>query len=283
MRTALANWLHDTLDRGQQPTLPPPVALFHCQQPQHIHNVPLHYPSLIFVLDGVKQLHLNGELQEAQAGEVIMLPPGHIALANLPPANGRYLALTLALPEPPPATEPRVRCFSRQQARWTHPAPAPIWLMLQQWIDGHHQHSLPENWHAGRSREIRDHLLASGNADHLTRYHTSAQQQVLSLIYGDLSKPWRLADAARQLCCSDSTLQRQLARESTSFSALLEEARMVSALGMLQGSQQPIQLIAENVGYQSASRFAERFRDRFGLLPSTLRDTHQRQDEVSER
>ncbi|MCU0827909.1 MAG: helix-turn-helix domain-containing protein [Tabrizicola sp.] len=46
---------------------------------------------------------------------------------------------------------------------------------------------------------------------------------------------------------------------------------MNRALGLLQTTDNPVQQIAFAVGYASASRFAVRFRARFGLAPSAIR------------
>ena len=56
------------------------------------------------------------------------------------------------------------------------------------------------------------------------------------------------------------------------------DARMTFALGMIQTTDLPINRIALDVGYASPSRFAVRFRERFGISPS-----HVRQADVNER
>ena len=74
------------------------------------------------------------------------------------------------------------------------------------------------------------------------------------------------------MAMSEATLRRRLAADGTSFSALLTDLRMTRALGMLQTTDLPVGTIAAEVGYASASRFALRFRDRFGVSPSAIRD-----------
>jgi AraC-like DNA-binding protein len=46
---------------------------------------------------------------------------------------------------------------------------------------------------------------------------------------------------------------------------------MTSALLLLQSTGLPVGQIALDVGYESASRFAIRFRERFGCAPSAIR------------
>ncbi len=61
--------------------------------------------------------------------------------------------------------------------------------------------------------------------------------------------------------------------EGARFRPLLEQARLAAALGLPQGNWRTIMDVAASVGYQSPSRFAERFRQHFGLSPSELRAT----------
>lgn len=83
--------------------------------------------------------------------------------------------------------------------------------------------------------------------------------------------PWRSADAARSLAVSEATLRRRLAADGTRFGDLLVDVRMTHALGLLQTSDLAINRIALEVGYASASRFALRFKARFGVSPSAIR------------
>ena len=67
------------------------------------------------------------------------------------------------------------------------------------------------------------------------------------------------------------TLRRHLQGEGVSFQDLLIDVRMSHALALLQVTDLPIGQIALEVGYDSASRFAVRFRRRFAMSPSEVR------------
>lgn len=88
-------------------------------------------------------------------------------------------------------------------------------------------------------------------------------------------EPWTLAVAARRMAMSEATLRRRLAEEGCSFGALLADTRMSLAMVLLQSTDHPVNRIALEVGYESASRFAIRFRARFGFAPTAIRG-HQR-------
>jgi len=95
--------------------------------------------------------------------------------------------------------------------------------------------------------------------------------RVRRMLAGDPAFEWRSADVARRFAMSEASLRRRLAAEETSLSALLLDVRMSAALTLLQSTAQPVTRIAGEVGYQSPSQFAVRFRQRFGCSPTDVR------------
>jgi AraC-like DNA-binding protein len=85
------------------------------------------------------------------------------------------------------------------------------------------------------------------------------------------AEPWTTAAAAQRLALSEATLRRRLAAEGTSFGDLLTDMRMSLAMLLLQSTDHAVNRIALEVGYESASRFAIRFRERFGFPPTAIR------------
>jgi AraC-like DNA-binding protein len=75
------------------------------------------------------------------------------------------------------------------------------------------------------------------------------------------------------LLMSESKLRRKLKLEGTSVQEIKDQARLGLALHLLQTSSNSIGVIADKCGYQSQSRFTERFKKRFGLTPSELKKT----------
>lgn len=82
---------------------------------------------------------------------------------------------------------------------------------------------------------------------------------------------WTLAMLAHAFHTSASTLRRRLAGCGANFSQLLLEARLETALGLLQTTQLAVGDVAARCGYQSHSRFSAAFRRRFGFAPKQLR------------
>lgn len=82
---------------------------------------------------------------------------------------------------------------------------------------------------------------------------------------------WTATTLAQSLAMSEATFRRRLAEQGQSFSAILIDVRMTMALTLLQVTDRPIAHIAGQVGYESASRFSERFKRRFGFSPTAVR------------
>lgn len=101
----------------------------------------------------------------------------------------------------------------------------------------------------------------------------SMANRVRRLISSALSADWHTADVAHQLAMSEATLRRHLAKEGQPFAKILSDVRMCHALSMLQCTNMPIGQIALEVGYESASRFTARFKNRFGFLPKQIRES----------
>lgn len=83
-------------------------------------------------------------------------------------------------------------------------------------------------------------------------------------------RDWTLESVARHFAVGESSLRRYLHKQGQSFSEILERVRMAIALQRLQSSNLAVAEIAGQVGYASASRFSQRFRQRYGLPPSQV-------------
>ena len=96
-------------------------------------------------------------------------------------------------------------------------------------------------------------------------------RRIRSLVARDPSRGWKAGEMARAVSMSEATLRRHLREKGVSFQELLIDVRMSHALALLQVTDLPIGQIALEVGYDSASRFAVRFRRRFAMSPSAVR------------
>lgn len=113
--------------------------------------------------------------------------------------------------------------------------------------------------------------LAENDVTLATQQATTAAAKLRRLVTGSLSAVWTVSGAAEHLAISEATLRRRLKAEGTTFGEVLTDARMSSAMTLLQSTNRAVSHIASDVGYESASRFSVRFRARFGFAPSAVR------------
>ncbi len=99
----------------------------------------------------------------------------------------------------------------------------------------------------------------------------SLTARVRRLLESSIADPWTIATIADRLALSEATLRRRLSQEGTTVGDLLVDVRMSQAMLLLQSTDQAVNRIALDVGYESPSRFANRFRERFGFAPTAIR------------
>ena len=132
--------------------------------------------------------------------------------------------------------------------------------------------ALPASVARQRVLEVLHWLLEQhGIALHAPPANPGVSVKVCALIAGQLDADWTAGRIASELAVSEATLRRRLTAEGASLTQLLVEARMATALTLLQATAQPVSSIALSVGYESPSRFAVRFRQRFGFAPTAVR------------
>lgn len=131
--------------------------------------------------------------------------------------------------------------------------------------------ALPDAIARQRVLEVMHWLLEHAIALRTSPVSATVSVKLRALIVGRLDSDWTAERVARELALSEATLRRRLATEGTSLTELLVDARMATALTLLQATAQPVSEIAATVGYESPSRFAVRFRQRFGFAPTAVR------------
>ncbi|MGH3739525.1 MAG: helix-turn-helix transcriptional regulator, partial [Micromonosporaceae bacterium] len=95
--------------------------------------------------------------------------------------------------------------------------------------------------------------------------------QVRDLMRASPDGPPSLSRIAAELMTTPRTLRRHLAREGTSFRALLTEVRDQLAVRWLSDGSLPVREIAERLGYADTSTFTHAFTRRHGQSPREYR------------
>ncbi len=255
------------------------LGLFHARCAQALRAVPIHQPTVVLILGGHKELVAGERLIHATSGDLLLLPASHeLSFANHPAPNAPYLAVMVSFL--PAAVERFSQTYGASLQVWDQP---PIWhgqvseavlLAFTQWVELACGTSLSAELLLHRQIELLLLLTQAGLVGNLLLARQSSwRQRVSALLALAPAHPWEAAEVARRLGVGESSLRRHLRGEESGFRGLLEEVRLVAGLGLLQETFWPIARVAAEVGYDSHSRFSERFRRRFGVTPSELRRT----------
>lgn len=246
------------------------------RQPLKFRRLWLDLPTLVLVESGCKVLHGEAGTFRVEAGQAVALAGGQaFDVSNFPGEAASYRARWLAWERgllegwrTPPGVRPQPVVALGPVA----PAFAEAFTALTLSLE---DPALPDAVVGHRALEM---LVWLEGAGRLILDYTQFAPRVRRLLAGDPAREWRSPGVAAQFAMSEASLRRHLAAEDTSLSEILLDVRMSTALTLLQSTGQPVTRIAGEVGYQSPSQFAVRFRRRFGCSPSDIRRDSPRRD-----
>lgn len=250
-------------------------------QPQALEfaRLPIDQALLIRVHRGSKRLRWKGGEWVIHAGEAALIAAGQaFDVANLVPDQGAYESAWLAW-DPDLLADHAERFPQRQTAEGVHLLGRLEAAFNAAFEQAHAMLSadslLPHAIARHRIAELL-HWLDHHGAGPKPARAAKSSSRVRQLLAAAPDRRWSAAEIAERLAMSEATLRRRLAAEGVSLSELLVDVRMSYTLTLLQTSDRPISQIALETGYESPSRFAVRFRQRFGFAPTAVRG-HQRQ------
>lgn len=105
-------------------------------------------------------------------------------------------------------------------------------------------------------------------------YETTLASRVLSFLEFEGNFGASLSQTAATLGYSERGLRRELEKTGDSYRLLMEQVRERRARKLLASSNQAIQAIAYELGYEAPSNFARSFKRWTGVSPSAYRDAH---------
>jgi len=230
--------------------------------------------SLIFVDSGSKTLGSGREPSEPttiRAGEAVALAGLHdFDITNKPGAEQPYQARSLIIAPELLSADIKGATNVTTLTRVPQP-PAGLREAFERAMAAIEAgDALPARIAASRVREVLLWLAEAGYA-FAQPHPPGLVDRVRDLLAAAPARPWRSEEIATRLGVSEATLRRKLAASGTAFSELLADIRMSTALFLLQSTDRPVTVIAGDVGYDSPSRFAARFRARFDFSPSDIR------------
>ncbi|OUS07709.1 AraC family transcriptional regulator [Gammaproteobacteria bacterium 42_54_T18] len=251
-----------------------PFSVYTSVKEQKLLNVPIVKPLLIIVLSGDKEIGKDKKVV-CHSGDFIFLSDSSgINIRNIP-KDQEYFALLIEFDQQDfdafQVNSPQVNAINKQHYYVGKTTPV-LEQCLQQFVES----SLwaPEQLWPLRKREIIELLCLMGHKEILSMVGNSKVGRRLNdMFYEQDFHELSIEFICNQLAMSESTLRRKLKSEGTSVQKIKDQAKLGLGLHLLQTTRHSIGLIAEQCGYQSQSRFADRFKGRFGLTPSELRKT----------
>lgn len=251
------------------------AGVIQARQAHVLRRVPIFMSTLCRVRQGEK--HIQDGEREMRAGpqHMVLMPAGReLGMANHPGSSGYYIADTVSFSSDFLRAF-RIRLGVQNQVQQGSALCVPLdshsanaWTNLLACLATNAPQAMRNHYAEGVLLALS---LAGQAGPLLTDRHDPLAARVEQLLMHDPAGNWSVASVAERLHMGASTLRRRLAEEGSSFSHILEQARLGFALQCLQGTARPIGEIAAACGYASASRFSARFRQHYGLSPRALR------------
>lgn len=240
-------------------------------------------PMIIIVRRGSKVIQSSSYAFELKAGEAIAIASGQVFdFENVPAPDGDYEARWLTL-------DPEIVAAFGEPAGARPVAPACLLGRMSPGLSGAFENAvlalqdegdLPDGIVRHRVTELLAWLGAFG-ARFSLMLPDSFAARIRRLAGARPGEDWTSSDIAGRLGVSEATLRRRLQDEGSSLRAVLTDIRMTHAMNLLQSSNMPVSAIAASAGFESQSRFAIRFRNRFGFPPTAVRGQRQEAGRVA--
>jgi len=256
------------------------LSIYKCYKPQQLYQVFFNQPTMLMVVNGHKEVKIHSKSLSIHKGELLLLPPGTTMwIGNFPDNQEKeYLGLGFRFDEE--ALKHFRMIYGTSLEGWNTAAqlhtkaPNSVIKILDQMIDWDNRYSTNTQVIQHRQVELLLILAQEGLIGNiLLAEHPSWKQRVSQLLMVDPARSWSLEEVCSRLGVSESSLRRKLQSEQAGFRELLEEVRLSHGLSLLLETTQPVGQVADAAGYQSQSRFGERFKLRFGMTPTELRRT----------
>lgn len=277
LKNSLTNLLSEYVDKPPEQWM----SVFQSHHIQRIREIPFLQPTLLLVVEGDKSITMNNTEWSLQAGDLFCVPADTtLWLSNIPhQLSNNYFGIAVVF------SFETLRLFRNNYGThlnswdtstiWNAPAPDSVITALLQWVElSCNDQPIEPQIAQHRQIELLLLLAQAGLAGNLlVNLQASWRQRVSHNLHLDLSRSWKIEDICKILNISESSLRRRLQKEQSSFRELLEEARLTAGLSLLMETPWSIGRVADSVGYQSQSRFGERFKQRFGTTPTELKRT----------
>jgi AraC-like DNA-binding protein len=242
------------------------------KQSYTLHALNIDTPLFAIPLEGMKRVHSEHSPIHVRRGEVFLVTkPQVLDVENVPDRiTGRYLAIGIPLPS---NVLEAARQLIPNRAATSASAVASVSIEpyvedISAWLSALLRGDSLRVYHAMVGLALR--VYEEGLHELLQPRAPSLAAQIRAMISIEPAKDWSSEEIEHTLAMSGATLRRRLAADGTSLRDVIVEARLSQAFMLLSTTNLPVKTVALRVGYNSASTFARRFNERYGVEPSRL-------------
>ncbi|ABV86574.1 helix-turn-helix transcriptional regulator [Shewanella pealeana] len=252
------------------------IERFYGQKSQPLRNVPVYTPSIIAVTSGVKALLWQGE--------TLVFDPNHWLLASSTqaltfvnePYQSKFQSIQLSFLSPPSEWVLKLHAKSEISDSTFLSSPSlkvndslnfaflQLIAMSEQSLSSAVQQCYLDAFYLQLNEQGALSRLFEGD-------FLSLREKVSRYLSADPAANHTIDNTCSHFAMSQATFMRHLSKEGTSFRVILAEVRMLCAIGIMQSisARNAVPLsqleLAIRCGYQSESRFSQRFKTQFGI------------------
>ncbi|HXU92937.1 MAG TPA: helix-turn-helix transcriptional regulator [Gallionella sp.] len=236
-----------------------------------LHAVACDIPLLMIPLSGMKRFHAGGRTWECATGQFLMT---HFAMQadieNIPDGVAPYRAWAIPFPWEV-VSMARGLLVGAVQKQGEAVSVGELFVAMDALLayigDADTTDTALRNY---RLLGILLALFRAGYGQFLLAHDPSLSARIRLAVSADPAREWTSAHFEDVFCISGATLRRRLVAEGTSLRALIQDARLHSALVQLQVTRKPVKAVALDHGYRSIPSFRRNFTERFGIDPAEV-------------
>lgn len=241
-------------------------------------------PMVILVLQGTKIIEFDHQKSTVHAGEILVIPAGTtLDIINLNTEDDSYLACYFTWESKPLKFYEKMRTGHHskylENVKILKNIPESFkesFLQISNQLTTIDHHDLVNHKFVEILIWLEQMGIVFSSVENLT-----LSQKITQLISQAPNQKWQAKEIAQHFYLGESTMRRHLANENTSVSQLIQNVRTSYGLTLLQTTHWNIEDIAQEAGYESGSRFAYYFRQRFGFLPSEMKNNTRQNRAIS--
>ncbi|CCN35503.1 putative Transcriptional regulator, AraC family [Vibrio nigripulchritudo SO65] len=239
---------------------------FHAATSQPLRNVLIYAPTIIWVAQGEKRLWWHEETLNYTESDWLVSPASHYLTFVNEPTQLPFHSRTLTFLAPPPSdwvTESEQQKDHNTMRIKVTPTLAFCFETLFEMANSGLTREAQKQFLYGFYAELKQAGMLHKLFPHQT---TDIKEKLAQYLNVNPGHDHKVETVAEHFFMSRATLNRKLAAENTTFRQVLTNVRMVYALGLMQQSRSQLS-VALSCGYQSETRFANRFKQTFGITP----------------